>query len=97
MCGLCCLKVARALENAPKMDEPVRSMLQAFPFQVTAAGACEKYDAETKKCTVYDTRPDVCRVDVVYDKVYKHAMSRQEYYRLDEAACGALQKEAGLS
>lgn len=91
------MKVGRALADADLQDEPVRSMIKEFPFQVTATGACEKYDAESKLCTVYETRPDVCRVDVVYDRVYKHAMSRQEYYRLDEAACESLQREAELT
>lgn len=43
-------------------------------------------------CDIYDTRPDICRVDVMYEKIYSDIYSREDFYRLNEEACRQLTK-----
>ena len=44
-------------------------------------------------CEIYDSRPDICRVDVMYEKKYCHVYSREEFYLLNETACNALKNQ----
>ncbi len=57
-------------------------------------GVCKYLDFETNLCKIYDSRPDICRVDVMYEKVYKNHCSKDEFYRLNYEACEIL-KEKG--
>lgn len=38
-------------------------------------------------CSIYDKRPDICRVDVMFDKVYYKYYSRDEYNAVNMKAC----------
>ena len=38
-------------------------------------------------CSVYSSRPEICNVDAMYEKVYSEQYSRQEFYRMNEYAC----------
>lgn len=42
------------------------------------------------KCTIYEKRPEICRVDVMYEKYYADQFNREEFYRLNEKVCGYL-------
>lgn len=53
-------------------------------------GVCIYLDGN--KCTVYEKRPLVCRVDESYDAFFKSFMSRKEYYSLNYASCDLLKK-----
>lgn len=66
-CGLCCKKVGQAVKAARvalrKGNIDLRTKTVAtFPFKTSPEGACSKLD-ENGKCSIYETRPDVCRVD----------------------------------
>ncbi|SFK67381.1 hypothetical protein SAMN05216390_102360 [Lachnospiraceae bacterium KH1T2] len=41
-------------------------------------------------CSIYDTRPLLCRIDDSYDSVFSNIMSREEFYRINENACNML-------
>lgn len=41
-------------------------------------------------CTIYENRPEVCRVDVMYEKYYSQEYSCKEFYRLNEMVCEEL-------
>ena len=43
------------------------------------------------ECTIYETRPEVCRVDTMYEKYYAHQYSREEFWALNEQVCHILQ------
>lgn len=86
-CGLCCTRIDRALSEK---DHLYQGLIDEFPFKPDESGACEKYDKETKKCTVYDTRPRICRVDLVKE-LYHSDMSAEEYNAASEEACKVLQ------
>lgn len=57
-CGACCARVKG------------ESWLSELPIRPD--GSCANYDYRTKKCIIYDTRPDICRVTENYDKVEKY-------------------------
>ena len=44
-------------------------------------------------CSIYETRPLKCRVDESYEVLFKEKMSREDYYKLNYAACEMLKKE----
>ena len=41
-------------------------------------------------CSIYDNRPEICRIDYMYDKYYVKQISREEYYAMNEKACRKL-------
>lgn len=73
-----------------KEHSPVKDIIDQFPYVALPDGGCEKYDREAKKCTVYEDRPLMCRVDEMY-KRWPEKMSRKEYYRKTEEVCKILQ------
>lgn len=46
---------------------------------------------EDNRCAIYETRPDICRVD----RLKPDGMTFAEWYRANAAACNALQDEDG--
>ena len=54
-------------------------------------GVCRYLDGN--KCSIYSTRPLLCRVDESFDVYFKDKMSREDYYNLNYEACHRL--EAG--
>lgn len=44
---------------------------------------------------IYETRPDICRVDKMYDKVYASQYTWKGFVILNMRACHALQAQAG--
>lgn len=77
-CGLCC-------QNVDKSEET--------KFLDRGDGTCRHYDEETKLCTIYETRPDICRVDKQYELNYKEQYSWQEFTELNLIACKILQEK----
>ncbi len=45
------------------------------------------------KCSIYNERPLVCRIDDSYDAYFKVLMTLEEYYRLNYEACALLKME----
>lgn len=41
-------------------------------------------------CSIYDNRPDICRIDYMFEKIYKTIMTKDEYYKLNYKACREL-------
>jgi Fe-S-cluster containining protein len=50
-------------------------------------GTCMHYDVKSSQCTIYDTRPLVCRVDEFYRERFARSISRRVYYLLQADAC----------
>lgn len=51
-------------------------------------GVCIYLDGN--KCSIYNERPLLCRVDECYDVYFKDAMAKDEYYKLNYEACDKL-------
>ena len=41
-------------------------------------------------CSIYETRPLLCRVDESYEAFFSEIYTRDKYYRLNEEACRIL-------
>jgi citrate synthase len=55
------------------------------------------YDAQTALCTIYETRPLICRVDQIYAQRFERLMPRRTFYLLQAATCARLDaRNAGL-
>lgn len=42
------------------------------------------------KCAIYENRPEICNVDLMYEKYFASTFSREEFYALNEVACREL-------
>lgn len=51
-------------------------------------GTC-RYLRENK-CTIYNKRPDICKIEAMYDKIYRYRMSASDYYKMNYNACSLL-------
>lgn len=45
------------------------------------------------RCSIYENRPDICRVDVMYHKVYHQYFSKEEFYLENSRICEELQRQ----
>lgn len=52
-------------------------------------GVC-KY-LKNNLCSIYEERPEICRVDYMYELYFKDKMSLEEYYRYNHLGCMKLQ------
>lgn len=99
-CGLCCMKAGKAVEGAKalirdkKVDNPYVREVAAFPFQYDQDGRCEML-GEDHRCKVYDQRPDICKIDVTWEKYHSSGISLENYYRSTITVCNDLMAEAG--
>ncbi len=53
-------------------------------------GVCKYLDGN--RCSIYSTRPLLCRVDECYDAFFCKIMTKEAYYRQNYEACEALKK-----
>lgn len=75
-CGACCRNIGG---------------IEEFEFLDNGKGICKYLNQETNLCTIYDFRPEMCRVDKMY-KRYKSKMTYQEYIDKNYEACEELRK-----
>ena len=63
--------------------------------------SCKKYDPATRQCTIYDSRPDICRIDRMWEKVRAKegefkGISQGEFHVIQAHHCHRLQNDLGL-
>ena len=75
VCGLCCQNL-RGLSLYANLDR--------------GDGVCRFYLEHNHKCSIYTTRPIICRVDDYYDAYLKNKISKECYYALNYEACNKL-------
>lgn len=78
-CGLCCM-------NLHKSDA-----LSSFH---AGDGICKYFDKKIG-CTIYSSRPQVCKIDDGY-KYFTPQLSLEEYYQKNAQVCNQLQQEQQL-
>lgn len=61
-----------------------------YSFLNRGDGVCKYLSGN--KCTIYESRPLLCRIDESYDKLFSKIISRDEYYSINKKACKKLQK-----
>ena len=79
LCGLCC-------RNLNKND--------LYLNLHNGDGVCFYLNIEENLCTIYENRPDLCNIDLSYDKYFKDIYSLDEYYRLNYMSCEKLKAES---
>ncbi|MOA45847.1 Flagellin N-methylase [compost metagenome] len=77
-CGLCCRNVHLA-EQTQHLDR--------------GDGACRHYNDADKRCLVYDSRPDICRVDRQYRMHYAQQFTWKTFVELNVEVCKLLQRQ----
>lgn len=77
-CGRCCEHVNLALETR---------------FLDRGDGACRHYNSNTRLCSVYTTRPDICRVGLQYKTHYQDLCSWDDFVKLNLEVCQQLQEQ----
>lgn len=78
-CGLCCQHV-NAAEQTQFLDR--------------GDGTCRHYVVATRKCGIYEDRPDICRVDLQFSRHYAATMSWDAFVDVNLQACRFLQAAA---
>ena len=80
-CGLCCQNIANIEE------------LKEYNL---GNGVCKHFDYISKKCLIYEDRPNICRVDKMLDLVYHKEFTKEEFYIGNAKVCNALQEQSKL-
>ena len=80
-CGLCCQNISLIKE------------LKDFDL---GNGACKYYSSIDSKCNIYETRPNICKVEKMFDLEYHKYFSKNEFYILNAKVCNELQKKYNL-
>lgn len=98
-CGLCCQKAGKSVLIARQLQQEGNTSayvaeIAAFPYSFDRNGRCEKLSPDDK-CAVYEQRPDICKVDVSYQKHYQNEHTWADYVQLSAAICNKLMEEAG--
>ena len=76
-CGICCRNI---------------SAIPLLAFFHNGEGVCT-YLTKDNKCMVYDKRPEICRIDTIFEKYYKNIYSKEEFYKLNLQICTKLKGE----
>lgn len=85
-CGACCRKAESILGN---LDV-------GFPYDFNQDGSCEMYDSE-KGCIVYESRPSVCRMDLVAKITIEWSdKTEEQFYDETTIACNAMMDELNI-
>ena len=74
-CGACCRQVHRSPETI---------------FMDRGDGICRHYNENQHLCNIYESRPDICRVEQQYFASYQAIMDWPEFVRINLAACDVL-------
>lgn len=65
--------------------------LSEFPYERCGTCCCH-YDDQLKLCSIYESRPEICRVEYQFVTNYRQLMDWTEFVRLNVVACEALQE-----
>ena len=77
-CGLCC-------QNIQNIDE-----LKSFHL---GDGICKHFDVVNKNCLIYENRPNICKIDKMFELVYYKDFTKEEFYIANAHICNNLQKK----
>ncbi len=71
-CGVCCKNIRHSIFYTEELDR--------------GDGVCKHLTADNL-CAIYANRPLYCNIDAYYDKYLSHKMSREEFHKMNHAAC----------
>lgn len=81
-CGLCCQNISGIKE------------LKDYDL---GNGLCKYFNTETKSCDIYNSRPDICRIDKMYEIEFCQYFTKKEYYFRNATVCNELQKKHNIN
>ena len=80
-CGACCRRIARIAELA-RFDD--------------GSGICKYLDKSRNLCTIYANRPEICCIDMMFERHFANNYSKEQFYALNAKACNILQETMGI-
>lgn len=78
-CGKCCMNLDLSTETQ---------------FLNRGDGICKYFDMSNYLCSIYETRPEICRVYVQYKKNYKQLYSWDDFVKLNLKICAKLEEKS---
>lgn len=76
-CGKCCTNILLSEQTS---------------FLNRGDGVCRHFNEEQSLCSIYETRPKICRINIQYESNYKKIYSWDEFVEVNIQACEILQK-----
>ena len=80
-CGACCQSIVQ-IEELKEYD--------------LGNGICKYFDKQNMTCKIYETRPDICRIDLMFEKEYYKYYNKEKFYKLNAQVCNKLQEQFNL-
>ena len=77
-CGVCCQNISNIAE------------LKHFDL---GGGVCQHLNIHTNNCEIYEHRPDICKVDRMFETKYFKQFSKEEFYIVNAESCNSLQEK----
>ena len=65
-----------------------------FLSEFNRNGVCTNLHENT--CTIYESRPLLCRIDDAYDEIFSQFMTKEQYYVTNAKACNELQEKKNI-
>ena len=75
-CGICC----KNIKHVPQLQKYDNGNGQCIHL------------TDDNKCYIYSSRPEICNVDLMYQKYYSNAYSKEEFYKLNSEICNRLKE-----
>ncbi len=76
-CGLCC----RSLKKVSALADFDRG-----------DGVCVNL-GDDNLCKVYNSRPEICNVELMYERFFSSYCSKKEFYKINEEQCKKIKEE----
>lgn len=51
---------------------------------------------KNNKCTIYESRPLLCKIDESYDQIFSSYMTKEDFYLQNAKACNELQEKLNI-
>jgi Fe-S-cluster containining protein len=74
-CGACCKSIRLSTQTA---------------WLDRGDGVCRNFNDAENTCTIYDNRPEICNVHLMYERHYQHQFTWDEFVQVNQKACDAL-------
>ncbi len=76
-CGLCCQNISTVKE------------LKSFDL---GNGVCKYLNLLDNSCEIYESRPDICKIDKMFEIKYSHYFTKEVFYIENAKVCNRLQE-----
>ncbi len=81
--------VGELLVDDDNVNPEYLDLLNEFPYKSDESGWCEKL-GEDFKCTIYEERPSLCRINETWKQLFSKDQTLEEYHNKTTMACKRL-------